>query len=158
MKKQKYIIKSFYLIALMLGCIAFLTVFTDVVNVFDYNGILQTEWTGVEVIFGCKKSSKPNFGFSFANFLTWALVLIGILCAFFSLFKNKINYITGLSIFAFILAGIMFLHINNFINTNEMLKNGIHLYFWAVIASACSILAAIFQIIIIILIKKGEST
>ena len=113
-KKSSNLGKFLYLIAAVLGVVAVVMMFADVVK---YQGLLkEATYTGSQVVFGYTNDlDVKTLGFSFMAMLPYLLVLAGVVLADVSIFAKKNNKVLDyVSVIAFVVAGVLFFCVPNF--------------------------------------------
>lgn len=102
-----------------------------------------------ELVFGYTQHSVVWLKFSFMNFLTYALVIAGIICTVLNYLGKGGKYMNLIATGAFLIAGIFFFLTISFASVNTELmkadafKESVKLGVGAIIGGICSILAAV---------------
>jgi hypothetical protein len=145
--------KILYLIAAVLGVVAIVMMFVDTVKIPDVDlgalGTVEGEgYSGMKVAFGYKEDDVAVFGFSFMALLPWILVIAGVVLTALNTFSKKGSKLFDfISIAAFIVAGVLFFIMPNFMVFAETLAGAVWEAFeWklavgAIVAAVCSIVA-----------------
>ena len=157
--------KILYFIAAVLGVVAVVMMFVDTIKIPDTDlGVLGTAkgegYSGMKVAFGYKEDGVAIFNFSIMGLLPYLLTLAGVILTGVSALAKKSNKIFDfVSIAAFVVAGILFFIMPNFVSCADTLLGKIAAeidYELAVgaIVSAISSIAAGAVVLVKSLLKK----
>lgn len=120
-KKKSNVGKLLSLIAAVLGIVAFVMMFVDTIKVPDTDlgalGTVEGEgYSGLKVAFGYKEDSVAIFKFSIMGLLPYLLTLTAVVLTLVNTFAKKNNKIFDfVSLVAFVVAGVMFFFMPNFV-------------------------------------------
>lgn len=120
-KKKSSLGKLLQLIAALLGVVAIVMMFIDTIKVPDTDlgalGSVEGEgYSGLKVAFGYKEEDVAIFKFSILGLLPYLLSLVGVVLTFVNAFAKKNNKMFEfISIVAFVIAGVLFFIMPNFV-------------------------------------------
>lgn len=120
-KKKSSLGKLLQLIAALLGVVAIVMMFIDTIKVPDTDlgalGSVEGEgYSGLKVAFGYKEEDVAIFKFSILGLLPYLLSLVGVVLTFVNAFAKKNNKMFEfISIVAFVVAGVLFFIMPNFV-------------------------------------------
>lgn len=151
-KKSSNLGRILYFVALALGVVAICMLFVNAVATPDVKTALATvegeKVTGLQVAFGYSEKEIEILGFSFMALLPWILVIAGVVLTALSTFSKKGSKLFDfISIAAFIVAGVLFFIMPNFMVFAETLAGAVwealewKLAIGSIVAAVCSIVA-----------------
>ena len=113
--------KLLYWIAAVLGVVAVVMMFVDTIKIPDTDlGALGTAegegYSGLKVAFGYKEEGTAIFKFSFMGLLPYLLTLVGVVLTVVNSLAKKTNKMFDfISIIVFVVAGVLFFIMPNFV-------------------------------------------
>lgn len=156
--------KILYLVAAVLGVVAIVMMFVDTVKLPDTDlGVLGTHegegYSGLKVAFGYKEDDVSIFKFSFMGLLPYLLTLAGVVLAVVSLMKKGNKVLDIITVALFVVAGVLFFIMPNFIVfADNLIAKGFaefdyELAVGAIVAAICSIASGV-VVLVKALLKK----
>ena len=151
-KKSSNLGRILYFVALALGVVAICMLFVNVVATPDAKTAIGTvegvKVTGLQVAFGHSEKEIEILGFSVMALIPWILVIAGVVLTALNTFSKKGSKLFDfISIAAFIVAGVLFFIMPNFMVFAETLAGAVwealewKLAVGAIVAAVCSIVA-----------------
>ena len=124
MAKKKFGVgKIVACISAVLGLIALIMLFVPQLNYKSATGLVNGEpLSGLQITFGYSEKDIQILNFSFGNFLTYLLVIVGIVFALLAVFGKLGKIAPIVSAVAFVVAGILFFcaHAMMAVNVGEL--------------------------------------